>query len=454
MLELLDSFRIRFAGRPLLLCLALAAGAWLVIRRRRRARWISSRALERTLGVDRRPRARSPTLAIVVVYARDEHYFDAAEPTMTAVGWLFALGQPIYHGVDAAERYAHIYGPMAFIPHGLVLRAFGPSIGASKRLGAAAALAQPRRAHCSRCDRRRGAMACADADRRLRARLSDVPQLHVLDATRAAAVAVRRRRAAGAASRMRGAIGASPSASAPAVLWNLKITGPLYTLPMLVLFVWRGAPARRPRSSPSLAPRSWRRCRSRCRTCRSSAYLPWVQLSSRNGLLLSMLRQNIEWAAFLLLPLLVAVLRRRDQTTRPSDSAWRWLVAALAIGIGGVAWPPRSRRRHRITSLPFAADRRLWRRRGASTASPLCSPVAAARVLALSCAAAACLVALAQQASFLRIDARARRDRRDRATFARSCSAHPGLVVEMGYSGDDRLTFARPELVFRSGVVH
>ena len=139
MFELLDSFRIRFAGRPFLLCLALAAGAWLVIRQTPHGRWISSRTLERTLAVIS-VLALISYFAIVVVYARDEHYFDAAEPTMTAVGWLFALGRPIYHTVDSAERYAHMYGPMAFIAHGLALREFGPGIGVSKGLAAVAAL--------------------------------------------------------------------------------------------------------------------------------------------------------------------------------------------------------------------------------------------------------------------------------------------------------------------------
>ena len=60
---------------------------------------------------------------------------------MTAVGWLFIRGEPVYHAAGSAERYAHIYGPVAFMAHGLILGLFGPSITASKWLGAGAALA-------------------------------------------------------------------------------------------------------------------------------------------------------------------------------------------------------------------------------------------------------------------------------------------------------------------------
>ena len=50
------------------------------------------------------------------------------------------------------------------------------------------------------------------------------------------------------------------------------------------------------------------------------AYLAWIELSSRNGLLLAMLRQNIEWAAFLLLPLLVSDTAPRKTTARARRS--------------------------------------------------------------------------------------------------------------------------------------
>jgi hypothetical protein len=446
MFELLDSFRIRFAGRPFLLCLALAAGAWLVIRQTPHGRWISSRALERTLAVIS-VLALISYFAIVVVYARDEHYFDAAEPTMTAVGWLFALGRPIYHTVDSAERYAHMYGPMAFIAHGLALREFGPGIGVSKGLAAVAALLSlgctflALRTAVSRWSALTLTGACALFYLMFRNYTfwTRPEPLQLLCVGVGLLGSVARHRWIGAV-----ALGVSAG-----VLWNLKITGPLYTLPLLALLVWRDGRARLgaaigavvlativavlPFALPNVS---------------LGAYLAWIELSSRNGLLLAMLRQNIEWAAFLLLPLLVSYYGAA-QDDRPSTQLWRGLVAALVIGIGGVAVAASKPGAGIYHLLPFApivvyAVALVLRDREALPASQ------AARVLALSCAIAAVVVAVAQQASFLRI-MHARDATGENADLRAFLQAHPGLVVEMGYNGDDRLTFARPELVFRNG---
>jgi hypothetical protein len=73
--------------------------------------------------------------------ASDPHFFDNAEPVIPAVGWLFHAGRPVYHALDSPERYAHIYGPFAFIAHGWALGLLGPGIRVSKGLGAAAGLA-------------------------------------------------------------------------------------------------------------------------------------------------------------------------------------------------------------------------------------------------------------------------------------------------------------------------
>ena len=57
-----------------------------------------------------------------------------------AIAWLFRVGQPIYHALDSPERYAHIYGPMAFIIPSWSLGIFGACIRASKIPGAFAAV--------------------------------------------------------------------------------------------------------------------------------------------------------------------------------------------------------------------------------------------------------------------------------------------------------------------------
>ena len=78
--------------------------------------------------------------AIVVWYTFKASYFDAAEPTITAVAAAFASGQPLYPALDAPERYAHIYGPVLFIVHAAAFAVAGASILASKAVGSVAAL--------------------------------------------------------------------------------------------------------------------------------------------------------------------------------------------------------------------------------------------------------------------------------------------------------------------------
>src|SRR5262249_26852735 len=57
-----------------------------------------------------------------------------------AVAWMFAIGKPLYPPLDAPERYAHIYGPMAFIPHAFAIRAAGSDLRVVKWVSASAAL--------------------------------------------------------------------------------------------------------------------------------------------------------------------------------------------------------------------------------------------------------------------------------------------------------------------------
>ena len=76
-------------------------------------------------------------------------YYDFAEPTVASIAWLFDRGLPIYHAIDAAERYSHIYGPLAFMIPGWFLAAVGPSIltsksSASSRVCSASSLCTPR----------------------------------------------------------------------------------------------------------------------------------------------------------------------------------------------------------------------------------------------------------------------------------------------------------------------
>jgi hypothetical protein len=443
MLDLLEIFRIRFAGRPLLLCLAIALTTWVVVRRRPLGKAARSQLAWAPAAAG--AIALATYAAIAIGYASDDHYFDAAEPTITAVGWLFALGQPLYHDVDAAARYAHIYGPMAFISHGLVLRAFGPSIEASKLLGAIAALAS---LACTWLALRRtttnlrawtltGGCALVYLMFRNYTFWTRPEPLQLLCVGAGLLAALTTRSAGGSV-----ALGLCMG-----VLWNLKITGPLYALPLLVLVAHRAGTwpvlvavvaaivaAAAPFALPNVSFTAW---------------LTWVRLSAHNGLLLALLRQNIEWTAFLLLPLLVAFYPARAGD-RPADREWRWFAGTLVLAMIGVAIAaskPGAGPYHLMPFVPLIAYGAAAALRGRDALAPDRS----ARVLTGAWIAAACLVALVQQTSFLRT--MQARDASDEASDLRAfLAAHPTLVVEMGYAGDDRLTFARPSLLFRTGA--
>jgi hypothetical protein len=78
-------------------------------------------------------------VSLLVWYVSSYNYSDCVEPNVSAVSWLFERGGMIYHGLDSAERYSLLYGPMLFVINGSFLRLLGPGIPASKFAGAAAA---------------------------------------------------------------------------------------------------------------------------------------------------------------------------------------------------------------------------------------------------------------------------------------------------------------------------
>ncbi len=128
--------RVKYADRPFWLFvgfLILLSLARLALRRR-------DAPAKSTLGVWLAIAAITTYVAIVVWYFLLEPFFDHAEPSVAAIAWLFHLGKPIYHAPDAAERYAHMYGPMAFMIPASFLAWLGPGIAQAKAAGTAAGL--------------------------------------------------------------------------------------------------------------------------------------------------------------------------------------------------------------------------------------------------------------------------------------------------------------------------
>ncbi len=55
-------------------------------------------------------------------------YLEHSEPLVASVSSLLARGAPVYHGLESAQRYAAVYGPMEYVPYAVALRVFGASV--------------------------------------------------------------------------------------------------------------------------------------------------------------------------------------------------------------------------------------------------------------------------------------------------------------------------------------
>jgi len=445
MFEVLELFRIRFAGRPLLLSLLLTAGLLILTRRRAPLAATSVRAVVRAMAAIGFA-ALIFYAGIAIYYARNPHYYDYAEPTMTAVAWIYEQGQPIHHAIDSASRYAHMYGPMAFIPHGIALRVFGPSIAASKWLGVGAALFSLAFLYLSlraQVDARRAAAFtgwCA----LLYLTFRNLTFWTRPDPLQILCMSV----GLFAASRL-GATAPVFLGVTAGVLLNLKITGPLYSLPIFTLLY-----ARRGLRSVILAAAIGLAVAVlpfvALPNVSLESYLLWVRLSARNGLLLSTLRQNIEWALYFLLPVLLAYYANRSGTN-PQSRESRWMLGGLLAGVCGTvlaASKPGATVYHLVPFLPpifylTASDVRSLD--PTTIRDRAIVPAAAAFVVT------ALVLAIAQQGTFLNAF-RLRSGLDEPADIVRFLDAHPGAVVEMGYGRDDRPTLVRPIVVFRSGT--
>jgi len=441
------AFRIHLAGHPLFLTIALLAVlalARLVARRfvTREFNWrpagtglivISVAALVTYLGV-------------VVYYATDPHYFDAAEPTMTAVGWLFHIGQPIYHALDSAERYAHIYGPVAFIAHGLALGVFGPGIEVSKWVGGALSLvslgliftAMRTETSAWRAVVITGVCALLMLAFRNYSFWTRAEPLLIFCVSAGLVAAVCGRGYAAAV-----VLGVFAG-----LLWNLKATGPIYSLPLFVMVIRRAG--WRPvflsvliavvvAALPFLV---WP-------NVSLAAYVSWFRLSAGNGLMWPLFTRNVEWAAYFLLPLVLTGHAAYVIKGIPSRD-WNLFAVTLLAATGAVVIAgskPGAGPYHLLPLLPvigFLIAQRMGRQ-------PLGAHLPAVVPLSLvSFVLTAAAIAFVQQVQFVTTmqGRRVLSEISDIQTFA---DEHPG-IVEMGYGADDPMTFERPVLVFRNNA--
>jgi hypothetical protein len=450
LLEYVSLFRVSFADRPLWMFLALLAV--LSVLPAPRARWAS---LARTIAL----LALIGYVGVMIWYVSKEAYYDFAEPTMACVAWLFDRGRPIYHAFDAPERYSHMYGPLAFMIPGWFLSLAGPSIAASKAVGALAGLfglaVIYRLARTATATSTTTATAMTDRGQALI--LTGLfalvclmyrnlsfwvrPDSFALLFTSLALLAATWRQ------RWAAALGVGVCAG---VLLNLKLTGPLYALPAIgLLFARFGIASVLLAGVASIAagaaPFVF------FSNVSFTNYVTWVRMSAKNGLLFTVLHQNIEWAMFLLLPLAPTLLVPEPRLDSERPVRW-WLYAGLGVGLAGVvvaASKPGAGSYHLMPFWPviiYAIALHADALRARFQAD------AALRRCTIAFAGVAILIAALQQIYFIGMT-KSTDGLALEADLQRFAAEHAGRSFAMGYSHlGERWTFARAVLVFRSGI--
>jgi hypothetical protein len=433
-------FRVKFGNRPFWLFVAVLLICLLISRLRPK----SARPGRASAGMWLAIGAIAVYVAIDIWYLCQEQYYDYAEPTVAAVGWLFNVGRPIYHDFDSAERYSHMYGPMAFMIPGWVMAILGPSITTSKIAGAIAGLISLGAVY--RLMRSATGMRTALSLTGLFAVLCLIfrnlsfwirPDSFQLTA---AAVALL------AAAIARKSVAAVTLGVATGVLVNLKLTGPLYALPAFAVLMTRcGIPTVAAAAVTSVlvavAPFAL------FSNVSLTNYLMWVRVSADNGLGFWTLRQNIEWALFLIAPLSTTLVAH---THGDRAALRRWLLAGLGIAMALVVLAASKPGAGPYHLLPFIPAILYGVALGYDEAKRS-DQYHIVRVGSAAFAIAAALVAFGQITYFF-WGATLTRGKELAADIQRFAAAHPAATIAMGYTArDEPFTLPRPILVFRDG---
>jgi 4-amino-4-deoxy-L-arabinose transferase-like glycosyltransferase len=379
-------------------------------------------------------------VAVVLWYTTRLTYFDPAEPTITAVSSAFTAGRPLYPALDAAERYAHIYGPVLFLTHAASLRLFGASIVASKVVGALAIIAslglgfrifREREGPVAAIVATAGCALVYMAFGNVTFWTRSDPLLILCATVGLYAAHLQKRLPA-----------ILVLGVAAGVAMNLKVTGLLYLLPPAALVLLRHGPRALVVSGvcallTAAAPFT-------LSTISLANYWGYLELSAGNGLSTARLRLNLEWAVFLYAPSLGMLLIAR-RTEAPPERAKRLALALLpAIVVTAiVAAKPGGGPFHLLPFMPALAQAVLGLGVGGRRPLP-------ARSLVVAFGIATVVLAVPRQLVFLRTTAA--RDLRPAVAYLRAfADAHPGRSIGVGFAGISYLSHARPEIVFRTG---
>lgn len=373
--------------------------------------------------------------SLILWYTSQPSYFDPAEPTVTAVAAVFAAGKPLYPALDDAHRYAHVWGPFLFVVHAAALAAAGPSITASKAVGAVAAFSSLILVY-RLFSRSRGAFPAITAT--ASCALVFMAFGNVSFWTRADPLLIL------------SVILALHAISLPGLMYslillgavtgvaiNLKVTGFLYILPLGVLAVHRLRP--QALSAAALVAAVVALAPFLLPNISLQHYWEYLSLAAHNGLVAAQLRRNLEWCAFLAGPAagLLWTMRRASS----QGSAFSVVGLALSmLAVAGAAAKPGGGPLHLLPFVPVLAKTIV-------EVPPVAWNQLWARSLAIAFLSAVLLLAIQKQFTFVRT--MTQRDLRPALLEIRSFArAHRSSRMEVGYGGTSYVPYARPEMVF------
>jgi hypothetical protein len=228
---------------------------------------------------------------------------------------------------------------------------------------------------------------------------------------------------------------------ATGVACDLKISGPVYLGPLFLLAARKHGSAAAigaagvavlVAAAPFVLP-----------TVSLAHYLEYIKLSARNGLVAGKIRQNLEWAVFLALPVGGAVYAAIASESRPRDRAGFALAAGLSLAIIGIiAAKPGGGPYHLLPCVPVCAFAVLGAPSTAWNRPWL-------RRLALAFGLTAAIVAVPKQLTFVATVSQ-RQVESAADDLRRFADAHPSRAIEVGYSDTWHDSDVRPVLVFRT----
>ena len=293
-------------------------------------------------------------LGFALYYSLSPNFSDHIEPNTAVVAWLWANGGQIYHPLDGPDRYAFLYGPLAYLATGAVYQLAGASTFTAKLVGILCLLLT--------------LLATALAVRRrfpavwypVLVALGYVSLLALFfknfsfwskpDSLMLAASAVGLLAClVGTRQRPRELLAWTLCGVALGVAGGAKITGVLYFLPYVAWFLQRdgvraplviGTVALVVMAVPFAVPES----------VSLVNYLAWLQAAGGHGLSRSMFIQNAFFAVFALLPVVVLLLRKPALVWQ-----YKWVAAASLAAYGLVliaASKPGSGPHHFLPFLP------------------------------------------------------------------------------------------------------